>query len=188
MNGIEYRYPGRLRAAAAVIADGGVIACPTESVYGLSCDPWNAEAVALLLSLKHRSWRKGLIVVAAAREQLLPYIDLSAEQQQRLRPAAITWLVPASPAVPPWICGEHSQIAVRVSPHPTLQALCMRAGPLVSTSANPTGMAPAMTSQRVRAYFGKAVRNVVPGLLGGLAGPTEIRDIVSGKVLRSVPV
>ena len=178
----------RWRAATAAVLGGGVIACPTESSYGLSCDPLQQDAVSRLLSLKRRSWRQGLILIAADVSQLTPYVLIPAGHRTRLQqPAPVTWLVPAGAAVPLWVRGEHRQVAVRISAHPMLQSLCSHAGPVVSTSANPTGQAPAMSTQRVRTYFGNAIDVIVPGPLGGLSGPTEIRDLLTDAVRRPAP-
>lgn len=171
------------------LAGGGVIAYPTEAVYGLGCLPDEDEAVDRLLHMKRRSARKGLILVAADVDQLVPYIEFSdAAMRERVLvtwPGPTTWLLPVRPAVPPWLTGAHSTLAVRVSAHPVVQALCRAVGPLISTSANPAGAAPARTAARARSYFGRQLAAVVPGALGGLAQPTEIRDAVSGRQLRS---
>ena len=87
--------------------------------------------------------------------------------------------------VPEWVRGRHSTIAVRVSDHPVVRALCEKAGrPLVSTSCNPAGRQPARYSWQVRRYFGDQLDRIVPGALGGNRQPSRIIDIVSGQQLR----
>lgn len=166
-----------------------MVAYPTEGVFGLGCDPLNAEAVLDLLRLKNRSPDKGLIVIAAAVEQLQHLVDLD-DPELRARvlpgwPGPVTWVLPARPATPPWLTGGRRGLAVRVTAHPAAAALCRAAGPLVSTSANPSGRPPARTLLRVRSYFGAALDAWLPGPLGGAPGPTPIRDACSGRMLRN---
>lgn len=171
------------------MAEGGLIAYPTEAVFGLGCDPLNEAAVARLLELKRRPLHKGLIVLAADLQQLQPFLaPLDSELQQKLDrtwPGPVTWILPASPATPFWLTGNRPAIAVRVTDHPLAAELCAACGPLVSTSANITGSAPARTALQARLRLGPAIDVVVPGAVGGQMRPTEIRDGRSGNILRS---
>lgn len=168
---------------------GGVIAYPTEAVIGLGCDPWDEEAVAKVLWLKRRPVDKGLIVIAADVEQLAELVDFSRipepAQVTASWPGPVTWLAPAHPGTPYWLTGRHDTLAVRVSAHPGVRELCDRVGPLVSTSANPSGCLPARTTRRARAYFGLDVDCYVPGNVGAEARPSVIRDAQSGRVVRA---
>ncbi|TXH04823.1 MAG: tRNA threonylcarbamoyladenosine biosynthesis protein RimN [Nevskiaceae bacterium] len=179
-----------LRAACHALHAGGVIAYPTEAVWGLGCAPLNRHACEQLLHLKQRDWRKGLILIAAEFAQLRPY--LAEVDAALLRPALATWpgpatwLVPASKLTPEWVRGEHDSVAVRVTAHPLAAALCRAyGGAIVSTSANRAGQAPAMTATQVRLRLGRGVDVILPGALGGLERPTPIRDLRSGKLLRA---
>jgi L-threonylcarbamoyladenylate synthase len=179
----------RLRAAVSTLRLGGVIACPTEAVWGLSCDPYNEDAVARLLALKARPVVKGLILVAAHASQIdFLLADLSEQQRQALAatwPGPVTWLLPHGDRVPAWISGEHATVAVRVSAHPVVSALCAAwGGPLVSTSANPTGARPAREAFQVRRYFGDQLDYLLPGRVGSSGRPTRILDIASGQIIR----
>ena len=184
--------PSFLHVAAAVSAlrREGVIACPTEAVWGLSCDPNSLDAAAQLLTLKRRPAAKGLILVAASEDQV-DYLlaGLSAQQRATLTaswPGPATWLLPHQGQVPGWICGEHATVAVRVSDHPVVNALCSAwGGPLVSTSANRTGARPAREAFQVRRYFGSGLDYIVPGRVGVTERPTPIRDITSGHIIRN---
>lgn len=176
-----------LRQFAQVFRSEGVIAYPTESVYGLGCDPQSASAVNRILQLKHRSVEKGLILVAASIEQLDEYIIINEAEQQRItdHTSPMTWLVSKSDTTPPWISGEHSRIAIRISSHPVVQALCNQLNqPLVSTSANPSGARPAMSSLQARQYFNQQVDLYISGNTGELGRPTPITDLQSGKQIR----
>ncbi len=178
-----------LQAATRALRLGGVIACPTEAVWGLSCDPNNEEAVSRLLALKDRPVAKGLILVAANEQQLDFLLStLTAEQRQTLSaswPGPATWLLPHGGLVPSWVCGSHATVAVRVSSHPAVSALCATwGGPLVSTSANPAGALPAREAYQVRRYFGGGLDYLLPGRVGAARRPTGIRDLFSGQIIR----
>jgi len=186
---VNWEHYPRIRIAAALLRCGEVVAYPTEAVWGLGCDPSNADAVARVLAIKGRATAKGLILIGASPAQLLPYLEeLSSEELMRLsepRPLATTWVVPASRHAPFWITGGRATIAVRVTGHPLAAALCrVFGGPLVSTSANPQGKPPARTALKVRQYFRDAPVHVVAGPIGGGSRPSEIRELRSGDVLR----
>jgi len=178
------------REAAWVVSSGGLIAYPTESVYGIGCDPGNENALLDLLAIKRRDWRKGVILVAASMAQLEPWLaPLDETIQAKLDatwPGPTTWLLPAAAGVSPLVRGEHDSIAVRVSAHPVVQGICKAlGGPMVSTSANVSGRRPMTSSTRVRLAFGNKIDFVVSGKLGGLDRPTEIRDGISNQCIRS---
>jgi L-threonylcarbamoyladenylate synthase len=165
-----------------------VIAYPTEAVFGLGCDPWNGAAVCRILKLKRRSMAKGLIVIAADLAQLEAFVYFpSPAIQERVCstwPGPVTWVLPARAGVPKWLSGDYTSLAVRVTAHPIASALCAEAGALVSTSANPSGCTPARCAQEVRAYFKDALDYIVLGEVGREGRPTEIRDAITGKILR----
>ena len=172
------------------LARGGVIAYPTEAVWGLGCEPLNRHAVARLLALKRRSQLKGLILVASSFSQVEPYaakVDRAAlEHAFDTWPGPTTWLFPAARGVPGWLRGEHDTIALRVTAHPVARALCdARGGAIVSTSANLAGRPPACSALQVRCRFGGALDFIVPGDTGGFGRPTPIRDLLTGRRLRA---
>lgn len=178
----------QLELAAHHVRRGGVVAHATEGVWGLACDAFNHRAVQKVLALKERPLAKGLIVIADSLEGFGSLLDaLDARQRRTLAetwPGAVTFVIPA-PHAPVWLRGEHAQLALRVPAHAQARRLCARVGtPLVSTSANPRGRAPARNALQVRRYFGRRLDQVLPGVTGGLSGPSEIRDLKSGKVLR----
>ncbi len=179
----------RLRAAARAVKAGGLIAYPTEAVYGLGCDPRNEKAVRRLLALKRRSPRKGLILIAADFAQLALFLQpLTEADHARLAttwPGPHTWLIPTRPNTPRWLRGQHDTLAVRVTAHPLAAALCRACGhPLVSTSANFSGRPPARCALAVRRQLGTAIDCLLPGPTGGAARPTEIRDLRTGRRVR----
>ncbi|MFP6807824.1 MAG: L-threonylcarbamoyladenylate synthase [Pseudomonadales bacterium] len=173
-----------------LIYQDGVIAYPTEGVWGLGCLPESLSAVTRILSLKNRSWKQGLILVGSSIEQFAPYIsELPHEalaEMERVWPSAVTYLLPDNGYCPLWIRGEHSTVAIRVSAHPLIRDLCDHLNsPLVSTSANPSGRPAALNSLQVRRYFGSGVDCILPGELGSSRGASELRDISTGVIVRA---
>lgn len=166
---------------------GGLIAYPTESCYGLGCDPMNRRAVEKLIRLKGRSAAKGLILIAANRHQLRPFAtraSIDSAWQQARWPGPVTWVLPAAKSCPAWLTRANDTIAVRVTAHEPASQLCRRAGTaLVSTSANRSGETPAKTAQQCERIFGERVR-VIPGRIGSRKRPSTLIDFASGKVLR----
>jgi L-threonylcarbamoyladenylate synthase len=184
-----YTSPWRLRFAARWLRRGGIVAYPTEAVYGLGCNPTDDRALRKLLELKRRPWHKGLILIAARPVQLDPFLaPLDAERVERARahwPGPTTWLWPAQPWVSPLLRGEHRTLAVRVPGHPLARALCDAfGGALVSTSANRSGQAPARSALEVRRKLGPRAVFILSGPVDRRARPSRILDIHSGRVLR----
>lgn len=178
-------------AAARVLREGGVVAYPTEAVWGLGCDPLQEDAVQRLLAIKQRDVAKGLILIAAQRAQFDGLLDWDALPDERRAvveaswPGPNTWIVPATSRVPPWITGAHAGVAVRVSAHPIVAALCDAfGGVLVSTSANRAGEPPAYDRGQLDPVLLAQLDAVCEGETGGLAAPTAIRDAATGAVLR----
>lgn len=179
----------RSRVAARVLRGGGIVAYPTEAVWGLGCDPDNRAALANLLALKRRDPEKGLILVASDIGQFFRLLrGLSPGELATLSsswPGPQTWLVPHRGRVQPLVHGRFDTVAIRVSAHPVVAALCRAfGGPLVSTSANPQGRKPALEPLQVRRYFTAGIDLLLPGNLGGADRPTAIRHLLSGRVIR----
>ena len=178
----------RLSYAINWLYQGKIIAYPTEAVYGLGCDPLNEQAVTQLLLLKHRPMAKGLILIAANLQQVLPFIQVNQTIIDRVKltwPGPITWVVPAQSWVPYWLTGQHDTLAVRVSAHPLVYSLCNAfGGPLISTSANPTGKPSPLNAIAVKKYFPQLRVHLFKGDTGALKQTSAIIDAVTGKVLR----
>ncbi|MGO4221252.1 Sua5/YciO/YrdC/YwlC family protein [Lysobacter sp. TAF61] len=178
--------------AATALHQGSVIAYPTEAVWGLGCDPFDEVAVMRLLAIKQRPVDKGLILIAGTLDQLDGLLDWQALPAPRRDavlaswPGPNTWIVPTTARVPRWITGAHRGVAVRVSDHPTVIALCAAfGGPLVSTSANLSGEPPAHLRDGLDERLLALLDGVTDGETGGLAAPTTIRDALSGAQLRA---
>ena len=181
-----------LYAAVALLRDGGVLAYPTEAVFGLGCDPHQHGAFERLFELKRRPPNQGVLLIAADFAQLERYIDFSLVPEailQRVQaswPGPHTWIFPRSAAVPGWVAGTHAGIAVRVTAHAPTVSLCRAfGGALVSTSANPHGQPAARSAQQVVDYFGDALDGLLEAPLGGLASPSSIHDALTGVMIRA---
>lgn len=175
------------------IRQGGIIAYPTEGVWGLGCDPFNEAAVNEILQIKGREVEKGLILVASSLAQIYMLMEgLPEEAKHRLEsscPGPETWLIPdPNQAIPSWIKGKFATVAIRVSKHPVVVRLCDELGLLVSTSANPADREPALSEEQVKAYFPECLSagklRIVPGELGGQRGPSRIVDLMSRELVR----
>ena len=180
-----------IQDAAAALKSGSVIAYPTEAVWGLACDPRNEDAVLRLLAIKQRAVEKGLILIASHLDQLRPYLELASVPTDNLAavlatwPGPHTWVMPATGDAPRWITGTHDGIAVRVSAHPVVIALCEAFGrALVSTSANVASEPAPRTRAELDPRIAAGVDAVCIGETSGLSQPTAIRDARDGRTLR----
>jgi L-threonylcarbamoyladenylate synthase len=179
----------RIDEAAAVLRAGGVLAYPTEGVYGLGCDPDNRAAFDRLFAMKRRPPERGVLLIASDFAQVRDWIgDVPTGALARARaswPGAHTFVFPRSARVPGWIAGAHQGIAVRVTAHAAAAALCRAfGGPIVSTSANRHGKPPARNADEAVAMFDE-LDGVVDAPLGGLDRPTPITDAVTGAIIRA---
>ena len=177
-----------LRHAAEVLRRGGVVAHASEGVWGLACDPFNREAVDRVIDIKGRDAAKGLIVIAEEADVFADELgSLEADTAARVRaswPGAVTWVVPNG-RFPKWITGDRDTVAVRVPDHAQARGLARAfGGPIVSTSANRSGAAPARTAQAVEDALGGRLDFILPGNVGSREGPSRIVDAVKGEALR----
>lgn len=176
------------RRLKAYLKRGGLIAYPTESCFGLGCDPANRKAVQRILKLKQRPQRKGLILIASEYTQIARYLQsLTPAEQNKLQndgAQAVTYLMPAKNSCPRWLRGEHETLAVRLTAHPIAKQICRTAGSaLVSTSANRSGQRPAKTRAECQRLFGNKVW-VLRGRAGKRKQPSTIRAWSDGKIIR----
>ena len=178
-----------IKTAVRSLRQGKVIAYPTEAVYGLGCDPFNIDAVSQVLRIKGRTFEKGFILVAANWDQVEHLVE-------PIEPAALarvfatwpgpnTWLFPANDNVPHWIRGRFANVAIRISDHPIIQALCETfAGPIISTSANKMGYPPTRDYRTTLMTFGDQVDFIVKGETGKRLRETTITNAVTGEIIR----
>lgn len=182
----------QIKQAVKVLQQGGIIAYPTEAVYGLGCDAKDLSAIKKILELKQRDKEKGLILIAADFEQLTSYIKpLEKGIEEKILSAwrdsahAITWLVPVKESVSDYLKGKFDTLAVRVSKHPVVKELCeMFGGAIISTSANIANQEAARTSEQVKKIFENKIDLVLDGETDLDAQASEIRDALSDKIIR----
>ena len=171
----------------AALRHHAILAYPTESCFGLGCDPRSAVAVRRLLTIKRRPAHKGLILLASDMQQLRFYVDdrvLAEVLGSGYVAGRLTLLLPAGRRCPAWIRGRHDKVAVRWTDFPPARRLCQRLHTaIVSTSANRSGQRALRKAHEVRRVFGQRVR-VVAGRIGTAKTPSRIVDWQSGRVLR----
>lgn len=175
---------------AFIMSQGGVIAYPTEAVWGLGCDPFNEKAVNRILALKSRPVEKGLILVGGKASHLQAWKDtLDEDAANRLTSQTdipTSWVVPDTRLAPAYVRGEHQSVAIRLCQHQPVQALCEAFdGVIVSTSANPAGLDPAMSAIEVDNYFGKRIDAIYDASLGNATQPSQVKDILTGSLFRA---
>ncbi len=183
-----------LKVAIDTLNKGGIIAYPTETVYGLGCLPNNTDAIKRLLAIKHRSVKKGLILIGANRQQLAPYISsLSDRLWQKLTglnkgtttPRATTWIVPAATSASPWIRGNRDTVAVRITRHSLARALCLGCNSaLISTSANESGSPSVCNDMDLSPALVNQLDYLLRGKCGKDSVPSRIEDIMTGEIIR----
>ncbi|MCL1623990.1 L-threonylcarbamoyladenylate synthase [Moraxella sp. Tifton1] len=193
---------------ADFLKSGGVLAYPSESVWGLGCDAFDDRAIERIFTLKARPVHKGLIVLTDEVDRLVPLLVdlpkfLQDELLQRMRALyndhdikttvqAQTWLIPvAKSACPPKILmGGFDTLAVRVTHHKILKSICQALvcdknpyGFLVSTSCNPSGEPSATNLGQAQAYFGDKIAYLDAQTLG-FDKPSQIIDVMTGAAVR----
>ena len=173
--------------AAEILLGGGIIAYPTEGVFGLGCLPDDVLALERLLDIKRRDAAKGLILIASNIDQLDGWVPMpdraSIPSPDPAHP--VTWIVQPGPKVHPIIRGQHAGLAIRLTTNPVAAAICDAVeSPIVSTSANLSGKPTARNRFVLRRQFDARVDYIVPGDCGPASGASEIRDLTTGKVLR----
>ena len=176
--------------AAGTIDGGGVIAYPTEAVWGLGCDPFSEQAVKKILCLKQRPVDKGLILIGSGVENFSQYLHGLEPKYLQLFAIPLsqptTWLVPDNGFAPRWVVGNHATVALRITLHPVVSALCNTfGGAIVSTSANPQGLPAATTQIKVEEYFAGSLDFYAPGDVVGASRESEIKNLLTGEVIRS---
>ena len=179
----------QLNQAVETVNVGGIIAYPTESVFGLGCNPFSENAVKKLLLIKKRSIEKGLILIASHIQQVLPLIkpiesnDLA--RALKTWPGHHTWIFPKSNLVPFWISGQYDSIAIRVSSHPVVTRLCQKLNsPLVSTSANKSNHDTLDTLEEIHSVFGNNIDYYLDAPVGKESKPSTIHDAHSNTIIR----
>lgn len=153
-----------IRHAAHIVKNGGVIAYPTDTIYGLGCDPYNLEAIERINRIKQRPQNKQFILLASEPEQLKPLIKISEQQEKTVTQSnePTSWVVKASEDAPFWLTDSCGNLTIRISKHNDVQRLCQALGhAIISTSANISGRTPAKNSFELHKYFHQQVDKIL---------------------------
>jgi L-threonylcarbamoyladenylate synthase len=172
--------------AIAILKKGGIVAFPTDTVYGLGADPLNAQAVDRIYKVKRRPYNLPLPLLLAEKSDLLKVAtavpEIAWQLVERFLPGGLTLVLIKSPWVPGTVTASGDTIAVRIPDHPVPIALIRGLGtPIVGTSANLSGRPSPVTAEEVRQQLGDEVDLIING--GRCSGGTESTVLdISGKV------
>ena len=190
---ISATHPEAIALACEVIRSGGLIAFPTDTLYGLGCDPHLPTAIQKIYAAKGRSASKAIPVLISRADQLESLVSGLPEQSTRLMerwwPGALTLVLPKNPDLPPDLT-PYPGLAVRMPDHPVALSLLDQTGPLAVTSANLSDHENPQDAQGVLAQLDGVVDLILDGgsLLGGQA--STIIDCMASepKLLREGPI
>jgi len=185
----------RLNRVVHALRKGAIVAYPSDTIWGLGCDPVNPLAVKKLQEIKRRPSTKGLILLGHKAEQFDFCIDKSTidtlqkeATQHKQKPT--TWVVPAAKNCPPWLTTGKQTIAIRLTDKPLIKALCsLLQRPVISTSANLSGRPPARNGLQIQRNFHTSVDFIIEdhddhSSLSGKQKASRIIDLKTGKILR----
>ena len=171
--------------AADILKQGKILCCPTEGVWGLSCDPTNEAAIARLRTLKSRSKATPFILVAGRKQHFQRYWP-SDQAMPSQWPGPLSCIFRPTLSFPKHLLSTDETACIRWTAHPLLQSLCIRfAGLIVSTSLNMAGKSPITDFQMARQWCeANGVDAILQGELGGLLAPTQIINVNTKAVVR----
>jgi L-threonylcarbamoyladenylate synthase len=181
---VDPEFPQRdaLQEAAKWIRAGGVVAIPTDTLYGLAADPFRADAVARVFAAKGRSAERALPLIAADREQievhLGPLPPAAIRLAQRFWPGPLTVLVPPHRHLAADVTGGTGRVGVRVPADAIARAICRAAGrPVTATSANISGQAPTAEPDEVERTIGDDIDLLIDAGRTPGGAPSTIVDV-----------
>jgi len=170
------------------IRRGGIIAYPTESCFGLGCDPKNRKAINKIIKIKKRSLNKNFILIGSSIKQFKYFINplnnLTSKNLFSKWPGPHTWLVKANNRCPNWL-KSNSKIALRISSFSSCQALTKSLDmAITSSSLNLSGKVPLKSYRDVCRFLPKQVK-LIKGRVGKSKRPSIIQDFKTKKIIRS---
>ena len=174
--------PEVCREVAAVLDRGGIVALPTDTIYGLSCRADNPAALARIQAIKGRDIYKGLILLIDSPGDVLQLVRevpaAAIELMDRYWPGPLTLLFAGRPTLEPQVVGEEGTVAIRCPGNAFLQTLLRSVGaPVTSTSANYAGQPPLTTPLEIAAAFGDQIDLIVDGGAPQHAAASTIVDV-----------
>ena len=177
----------QIRHAASVIQQGGIISCPTDTIYGLSCDPYNPQAIERLFAIKRRPRGKSMILLAHARRHVETLIDMQQlpDGFDWCTQQPTTWVMPASRHCPHWLRRRDNTLAVRLTTYPLIIRLCGQLdSAIISTSANFAGMPPVCDKLALRRFFQPQLDAMLFSDINGTGKPSTIKHFRDNTVIR----
>lgn len=176
--------------AVAVIRSGGVVAIPTDTLYGLAADPFNPKAVDRVFAAKGRAEVQAVALVAADAAQILarlgPLTPMARRLADRFWPGPLTILMAAPEALASRVSAGTGMVGVRVPDHRVTRELCrLASSPLVATSANKSGKPPSNDPEEVAAALGESIDLLVDSGATRGGAPSTIVD-ANGASLRLI--
>jgi len=173
-----------IRRAIQVLKGGGLVAFPTDTVYGVGAHVFMPEAVAKLYTAKMRPRDRAIPILLAGAEDIALVAEeipeVAWELMERFWPGGLTLVLPKKAAVPDMVTAGQPNVAVRVPDHPVPQALIEGLGaPLAATSANLSGHPSPITAEEVRAELGGRIELILDGgrCPGGI--PSTVLDLTA---------
>jgi L-threonylcarbamoyladenylate synthase len=172
--------PEALNRAVSALREGGVVAYPTETLYGLGVDPFREEALERLYVLKGRPTEMPVSILVKDMAMLLEFAhDLPGPAMrlvQAFLPGPLTLVLRACPRLPERLTSGTGKIGIRISAHPFVRHLFSRyAAPITTTSANPTGRPDARNASEILAYFPEGIDCILDGgPVTGILGSTVV--------------
>ena len=174
--------------AVEYLKNGKIIAYPTETVFGIGCDPYKKNSVDKIFQIKNRPLAKKFILIASSYEQLEGVIDMQKITDEVLEswPGPNTWLVPPDKKLPKWLINsDNGLIAVRISEHIAIKEMCKRFGkPIISTSANLYNSTALKNCEEVERVFSKTIDYLVIGKTSSENKPSTIKNMLTGEIVR----
>jgi L-threonylcarbamoyladenylate synthase len=175
-----------IQEAATWIRRGGVIALPTDTLYGLAADPFRADAVARVYAVKGRDAARALPLIAADSAQVIahlgPLSPLAASLAARFWPGPLTLLVAAVPSLAPDVTGGTGAVGVRVPAHDVARAVCAACGhPVTATSANRSGEPATADPDAVERTLGDGLDLLLDAGIAPGGAPSTIVDVTAAE-------
>ncbi len=185
--------PDAIARAVTLLQRGGIVAMPTDTVYGIGALLTDADAIEKLYAVKGREHTKSIAVLLAGAEQLPLVAHGASPAAMRLAarfwPGALTLVVPRLPSLPNAL-SQTDTVGVRVPNHPLVRQLLAASGPLAVTSANLSGQPDALTAQAVLAQLDGRIDLVLDGGRTPGAVPSTVVDTLASppRILRAGPI
>jgi L-threonylcarbamoyladenylate synthase len=176
-----------IRHAAHIVKNGGIIAYPTDTIYGLGCDPYNPDAIEKINRIKQRPLNKQFILLAGHINQLRSLIQISKQQEKTItqNTEPTSWVVKASECAPSWLIDSSGSLTIRISKHEDVKRLCQALDhAIISTSANISGKTPAKNSFDLHRYFHHKVDKILVSNTKPTAKASKIIRLCDNYVIR----